>query len=363
MGRITGNRATAALGVGSGWIGAVRRLVCLTIVLAVAITACAPRLAPSGPGGEGAPTLSEHILVTGDGLELPLRRWSEYGETPKGVILALHGFNDYSMAFNEVGNWFALQGYTFYAYDQRGFGASPHSGLWHGSHRMTSDLATAVSLLRQRYPEQPVYLLGTSMGGAVILAGIRHGNLPEVEGLVLVGPAVWARRAMPIYQRVALWLTVRTLPWLTLTGSGLGVQASDNIDALRQLGRDPLVIKGTRVDAVHGLTDLMSEALDAGPAVHMPTLILYGEKDQIVPARPTMSLWQSLPSDDRIVPALYEEGWHLLLRDLQAYNVWRDIEAWIEDPAAPLPSGADARAARALEHGDIPPPEPGQTDE
>lgn len=327
------------------------------MAVVITVTACAPRLAPSGPGGEGAPTLTEHILTTRDGLELPLRRWAQLGENPKGVILGLHGFNDYSMAFNEAGNWFALRGYAFYAYDQRGFGGSPYAGLWHGSHRMTDDLATAVELLRGRYPEKPIFLLGTSMGGAVILAAHAQGNLPEVEGIVLAAPAVWGRRTMPFYQRVALWLTVRTFPWLTLTGRGLGVQASDNIDALRQLGRDPLVIKGTRVDAMHGLTDLMSEALDAGPFLNSPALVLYGEKDQVVPARPTLVLWQSLPVDPEIMPALYEEGWHLLLRDLQAYNVWQDIEAWIEDPDGPLPSGADARAKRALEHDRIPPPD------
>ncbi len=37
----------------------------------------------------------------------------------------------------------------------------------------------------------------------------------------------------------------------------------------------------------------------------------------------------------------------MLLRDLQAEIVWRDIAAWLEDPAARLPSGADARDPRA----------------
>jgi hypothetical protein len=31
----------------------------------------------------------------------------------------------------------------------------------------------------------------------------------------------------------------------------------------------------------------------------------------------------------------------MLLRDLQAETVWRDILAWIENADAPLPSGAE----------------------
>ena len=39
--------------------------------------------------------------------------------------------------------------------------------------------------------------------------------------------------------------------------------------------------------------------------------------------------------------AVYPEGWHMLLRDLNGHVVVEDIAAWTLDPAAPLPSGAD----------------------
>ena len=38
--------------------------------------------------------------------------------------------------------------------------------------------------------------------------------------------------------------------------------------------------------------------------------------------------------------AWYPDGWHLLNRDLQAERVFRDVEAWLRDAGAPLPSGA-----------------------
>ena len=47
--------------------------------------------------------------------------------------------------------------------------------------------------------------------------------------------------------------------------------------------------------------------------------------------------------------AFAQKGYHMLLRDLQAETVWRDIAAWIADASAPLPSAADkwAEAERA----------------
>jgi hypothetical protein len=41
------------------------------------------------------------------------------------------------------------------------------------------------------------------------------------------------------------------------------------------------------------------------------------------------------------VAAVYLEGWHMLLRDLQAEVVIDDVAHWIENPDTPLPSGAD----------------------
>jgi acylglycerol lipase len=54
-------------------------------------------------------------------------------------------------------------------------------------------------------------------------------------------------------------------------------------------------------------------------------------------------LWRGLPEaeNDRQRMALYENGWHLLLRDLDADVVRADVAAWLTDRDAPLPSGAE----------------------
>lgn len=317
-------------------------------LLLVTIAACTPTRMPSGPG-ETTPHLTESSFVTDDGLSLPLRRWLPDGE-PKAVVLALHGFNDYSNAFEEPGAWLAGRGIAVYAYDQRGFGEAPHTGLWAGSDRLVADAKTASMLLGAKHPDRPIYLLGESMGGAVAIASMTRPEPPEVAGVILAAPAVWSRNSMPFYQRAALWFAARVMPWARFSGSGLRIQASDNIEMLRGLGRDPLFIKETRVDAMDGLTDLMSEALEAAPRLEAPALLLYGDKDEVVPRAPSLRFWRDLPAapNGRQQRALYENGWHLLLRDLQAEVVLADIAGWIDAAGRPLPSGADRRAEAAL---------------
>ena len=122
---------------------------------------------------------------------------------------------------------------------------------------------------------------------------------------------------------------------------------------LRALGRDPLVIKETRVDAIWGLADLMDEALAAAPRLPGPALILYGGNDQIVPEAPVAQMLAALPNDGhsgadgrRVIR--YANAYHMLLRDLAAEAVWRDILAWIETPGRAPEGLAGGNAARSL---------------
>ena len=113
---------------------------------------------------------------------------------------------------------------------------------------------------------------------------------------------------------------------------------------LRRLGQDPLVIKRTRTDTIWGLVNLMDAGLAAARRFDRRALILYGRRDEVVPARPVSLMIDRLPaaarSRQRVV--VYEGGYHMLLRDLDAERVWRDIRDWIADPAAPL-SGEEKR--------------------
>src|SRR5947209_1387660 len=48
------------------------------------------------------PQLTDTALIMSDGARLPVRRWLPPGDRngePRAVILALHGFNDYSKSF------------------------------------------------------------------------------------------------------------------------------------------------------------------------------------------------------------------------------------------------------------------------
>ena len=142
---------------------------------------------------------------------------------------------------------------------------------------------------------------------------------------------------MPSTYVATLWLGTHLMPWLRLSGQGLRIQASDNRHMLLKLGQDPLVIKQTRIDTMYGLVNLMDHALRSAPNLTTPTLLLYGANDEIIPKHATAEMLTTVSYPPKVL--VYPNGYHMLLRDLQAYTVLRDITEWIRHPTNDAPSG------------------------
>ena len=310
------------------WPIELKKLVLLAILFSL-LSACAPNIKLPGVPVTAA-RITHKAIVMPDGVQLPLHTWS-HSHSTEAIILALHGFNDYGTFIKNAANYFGNRSVKVYSYDQRGFGKSPHRGFWPGVDALGRDLVTTAKLLKDRHPGIPMYLLGHSMGGAVILSALKGGNVPASEGVILVAPAVWGRETMPFYQKWLLDIGARILPWLKLSGRGLGVKPSDNIEMLKSLGRDPLIIKETRIDTLWGLVNLMDTALKAAPLFDVKALILLGENDQIINKKSSDLLLSRLPTSAALhqTKIRYEDGYHMLLRDLNSIKVWTDIMNWL----------------------------------
>jgi len=303
-------------------------LCCLTI-----IAACAPQFTPSHNPPLAPPELKTASFISFDGTELPLQSWLPAGgmDAAGSILIAVHGFNDYANFIRRGAEFFSSRDIAVFAYDQRGFGRAPGHGRWSSTGAMTEDLRTLVRLLAQQYPETPLFLLGHSMGAAVVIKAMAGTSHPDVAGAVLVAPAVWARTTMHFYQRGALWLAAHTIPWYTVTGEILHRKACSDDVALRELGRDPLVIRETRFDTIYGLQDLMDAAYAAADRYDLRTLVLYGRHDEIIPREPVLAVFHHFPAAEGRGKKLiiYENGYHMLLRDLQREKVMQDILAWV----------------------------------
>jgi alpha-beta hydrolase superfamily lysophospholipase len=325
------------------------------LLLAALLAACAPTLQQAGrPDSTFAgPHLEGDRFVSFDGARLGLTGWDAkdglVGGEPKAVVVGVHGMNDYANAFHLAAAYWATQGITTYAYDQRGFGRSPGRGLWAPDDLKIEDLRTIVALVRRRYPRAVIAVAGESLGGAVAIEAFASTAPPAADRLILLAPAVWGWSTQPPPDTALLWLAAHVAPgavisppdWLTRK-----ITPTDNRAELIAMSEDPLMIWGARFDTLYGLVDTMERAWREVGHIHAPTLYLYGAHDEIIPRSATRGAVARLAPSERT--AYYKAGHHLLLRDNQALNVWRDVAAFIADPTAPLPSGAPPITPAAL---------------
>ena len=317
----------------------------LAVSAQLTLAACAPVVTGLGPPLR-APVLEDGRYVARDGTALPLRSWQPAGQ-PRAVVLAVHGFGDYGAGFEIPAAEWASGGIATYAYDQRGFGGSPTRGRWPGADAMVADLADVVALLRARHPETPLFVLGESMGGAVAMVAAARGSLSGIDGIVLCAPAVRGSDAIGPVASFALRVFAHTVPWFSGPSGGQGFRPTDNEEVLRAWAADPQILRSPRIDMAWGLVGLMDEAVTAAPRLDRPVLILVGARDALVPGGAMARMLATLPAApaDRRRVAVYDNGWHLLLRDLDAARVRADVAHWVlsrgDRTASPLPSGAD----------------------
>jgi acylglycerol lipase len=309
----------------------------LAALLALTLAACAqPQVNPRGPAVRASALTVENFEMA-DGARLAYRRWSPDAGEPKAVILALHGFNDHSRSWEMPAENWAKVGIATYAYDQRGFGRSPAAGIWPGTESLVEDLREAIGALRARHPHAPIFVAGESMGGAVIMAAHRAGALADTRGAILGAPAVRGRETLTLGSRFWLWALAHTVPGFAPTVEGTGIRPSDNIPMLRELGRDPLVIKRTRVDSLYGLVGLMDDAFAAASAFDAPALILVGANDNLIPdtaMRAMLEILPPVPPVERRVET-YPGGYHMLFRDLARGRVHDDVARWVLERTPP----------------------------
>lgn len=298
-----------------------RRMIGAAVLALMALAGCALNLPEAAPLRSAALT-KQGWIEGAAGASIAIARWEPPSGTPvRATILAVHGFADYGPStFESAAQAWAERGIRTIGYDQRGFGRNPSRGDWPGAGALIDDLAVIAKTIPR---EGPLIVLGHSMGGAVVAAAIGEGRI-EPDAAILLAPALWGGRYLPAPYRLAAGSAALLFPNKRWSGRGVvRIQASDNIEVLRALGRDPLYLGPPSSREFLGLIRLMDRAVASAPNFDVPSLTLYGAFDEVVPEMPIREITAQFAE-----PGKYERvstGWHLLLRDLEAAAVHERI--------------------------------------
>ena len=216
-------------------------------------------------------------------------------------VLFLHGWALGQHAYKRPLNRLAQMGCRVYAPAQPGFGGTPDlpgDGFTFGGYA-----AWAAAFLDAVGVSEPALVIGHSFGGGVAIQ-LAHDHPERVRSLVLVNSIGTPR---------PFWDLGLRLPTNVLRGEVTKVLPVVLEDALPNLVRNPRSL--WRVGNLARRADLRRE-LEELKARELPVVVLWGDKDRIVPKRSFAAMCAALGSDGEVIKGTH--SW--LLADPDAFG-------------------------------------------
>ena len=246
---------------------------------------------------------------TNDKYQIFSQKWIP-AESPKAVILIVHGLGEHSSRYQHMAQFFNSQQYSVYSFDQRGHGKSsgPRGDI--PSYKVAGDdIDQLIKTVQKDYPSIPIFLYGHSLGGAIVLYyGLTRSS--QIKGIICTSPGLASGVPLPPLKMGLAKILAAVAP-KTAINNGLDVENLSHdqrvIDAYKN---DPLV--HPMISARLGM-ELISKGpwmIENASQFKYPLLLLQGELDHLVDPKMTSNFTRAADSKKvqfKQFPGLFHE--------------------------------------------------------
>lgn len=332
----------------------------LVLLLAVSfLAACSAKLQPIP---YQAPTDVQHRMELQPGMTNKMslfgQMWLPQSQAPQAILLLVHGTAEHSGLFAPLAETLARAGYGVYGLDLQGWGRSPGYKKRMGSIKShddyVRDVAATYITLRRQYPGLPIYGVGESLGGTVLLRGQLTGVL-NFTGLIMSGPgyrpnpSLLGIRGPAFAARLGLWsagLFGDFFPnWPTIP-TNLGIRmAICSPDVQKRMLKDPYVShQWLPASYLSGLADSQPIISDNLDHLDFPFLIIHGEKDSLIPRSSSEEIIRRSKTRDKQL-SIIPKGCHANFIETPSWpQAAKLMIDWLKprtQPAAPITTSAE----------------------
>ncbi len=292
--------------------------------------------APAGRvgGASGYHAAHESDRAAADGTTLHLREWPATGD-PWARALVVHGIGEHGGRYERTARLLAEAGLDVTAYDLRGHGLSGGRRVYV---RRWADFEDDVQaqLEALRHPGTPLVLFGHSLGALIALT-YTCSDRPGPDLLVLSAPPLEA--AVPAWQRLIAPVLSRLAPAMVLANPISGDQLAADPAVGVAYFADPLVQPRSTTRLGAELFAAMKTGRSRLDLLHVPTLVIHGGADTLVPTTGSEPLAAVPGVERRVLSGLRHET----LNEPEGPAVVAGIVEWLRAHVAAVPAASRER--------------------
>lgn len=297
------------------------------------------------------PELAAKYKYTEDGefsqkIGIPTYEWMPAEGTPKAVIVGVHGLTLHGRRFRVLARALAINNIGFVSFDMRGFGRCNFENKWSTPKNDRSkvhheksyeDLEQLTKLIKERYPDSKVVLMGESLGCTYcVRLAAEHPDL--VYGIILSAPAVKVNADMVVgagnlkrglKAAVSPHHEMDLHPFIRNLVSGRKQVTAEMLD-------DPLITKKLTLGALISTDSFVDHTAKWGKKTSdkLPVLIIQGSRDECVSPKHVTDLMANMPSVDQTLSWKGQFGHLQLETQFLRTEILEALVDWMYDHGA-----------------------------
>lgn len=268
-----------------------------------------------------------------DGVRLYAQGWEPDGQA-KAVVCLIHGLGEHSGRYAYVADFLNREGFSLFAFDLRGHGKSggPRGGS-PSFNAFMEDITLLLEQARRRYPGQPLFLYGHSLG-ALLALNFALRCKPDLAGVVVTGPGLHT----PLTEQKLKIAFAKAMGGI-LPNQGLSTGLDPNAlsrdpEVARAYISDPLVHDRTTLRMAKTTLEAIPWAFEHACDFNLPLLLMQGTADRLTYASGTQEfasrVLQGKCQCDCTVK-LWEGLYHELHNEPEKEEVLQYMVDWMKD--------------------------------
>ena len=264
-------------------------------------------------------------FYTSDGIKLQTYRFA--CKSPRCVVINFHGLHNYTNTHAVIGKYLSESGFDFVGYDQRGHGKSEGvRGLIPSFRSLYSDCCRFVEKISILYENVPIYVTGSSMGGALCFA--LSSDYPDIiKGIIALNPALSSQiRCQSLVEAIMRCVTKFSPSFKLKKQNRREMYESDEM--FRYTEENRCIYTGKlRVGTANTLCELMKHVRGIRD-VAGDVLVILGMQDEIIDPDTTIDFVAKLKSSSKEI-IRFQDVMHSIISSYRIEEISQIMVQWL----------------------------------